>query len=187
MCRFLTGSARLEQTEKRRIWKLLDNEVFKTNNGSLCLVPRNMLSDNYTIPLAVAVIAGSPVDFDTRCSHLHDLACFGHSIIEITLTEKELRDLEYLRYSDKNRMWICEDIPKEYLKIRKVSKIEADNLLYECMRASWVPSISCIIIRLGVIFNIGWLLDFIFKKVLDFDLDRIYEEDYWKERVYVNR
>lgn len=185
MCKFLTGSARLQQTEKRRIWKLLDNELFKANNDCIYIVPRNMLTDNYTIPLITAFIAGSPVDFDTRASHLHDLACFGHSVIEVSLTEKELRDEGYLRYSDKNKMWVCEDIPKEYLKVREIGKFEANNLLYECMEVSGVPFLSRIIIRIGVCFNFSYYLDSLFNKVLDFNLDRIYEENYWEENVYV--
>jgi hypothetical protein len=185
MCRFLTGPARIQQTKKRRIWKLFDNELYKGNDGCIYIVPRSMLTDNYTIPLIVAFIAGSPVDFDTRASHLHDLACFGHAVIEVTLKEHELRDKGFLRYSDKNKMWVCEDIPKEYLRIRKVGKFEANNLLYECMEASWVPLISRIIIRIGVCFNFSFYLDSLFKRVLDFDLDKIYEEDYWENNVYV--
>lgn len=42
MCRFLTGKARLQQTDRRRIWKLLDNEVFKANDDKIYLAPRNM-------------------------------------------------------------------------------------------------------------------------------------------------
>ena len=183
MCRFLTGKARIEQTEKRRIWKLLDNEVFRANDGKLYLAPRNMRTDNYTIPMFVSWIAGSPVDFDTRCSHIHDLCCYCHEALIIDLTKEELEEKGYLRYSIKNKMWICEDIPAEYLKTKKISKIRANNLLYECMEASGVPLLNRIIIRIGVIFNINWHLDILFKRVFKLDLEKIYYEEYWKERL----
>ena len=72
MCKFLTGKARLQQTDKKRIWKLLDNEVYKANDGNIYMAPRNMQTDNYTVPLWAAPLGGSPVDYDTRCSHIHD-------------------------------------------------------------------------------------------------------------------
>ena len=183
MCKFITGKARIQQTEKRRIWKLLDNEVFKANDGTLYLVPRNMQTDNYTIPLWMSWLAGSPVDFDTRCSHLHDFCCTSHRVVLIGLTEKELRDKGYLRYSDKNKMWVCEDIPTEFLKVRKIGKFKANNLLYECMEACSIPFINRVLIRLGTVFNFGWRMDSLFDKILEFDLEKIYDESYWEERV----
>ena len=183
MCKFLTGSARIEQTERKRTWKLLDNEVFKANDGCLYLVPRNMWTDNYTIPLFLSFIAGSPVDFDTRCSHIHDEFCYAHRAIMINLTEKELRDDGYLRYSDKNKMWVCEDIPIKYLRVRKIGKLEANNIFYECMEASGVPFIHRVILRIGVIFNIGWFLDLMFNRLIELELDRIYDEDFWREKL----
>ena len=183
MCKFLTGPARIGQTEKRRIWKLLDNEIFKANDGKLYLAPRNMQTDNYTIPMFVSWIAGSPVDFDTRCSHIHDLCCYCHEALIIDLTEKELRNEGYLRYSDKNSMWVCEDIPSKYLKTEKMSKMKANNLLYECMEASEIPFLNRIIIRIGVIFNLGWFFDLLFDEVFDLDLTSIYDEEYWEEKI----
>lgn len=187
MCKFLTGPARIEQTERRRTWKLLDNEVFKANDGCLYLAPRNMLSDNYSIPLFVAWIAGSPVDFDTRCSHIHDFFCYTHEALMIDLTEKELRDMEYLRYSEKNKMWICENIPEEYLETREIKKFEANNIFYECMETTNVPLMYRILIRLGVIFNLNWYLGLLFKKVFKIDLEKVYDEDYWKEKIDARR
>ena len=183
MCRFLTGKARLQQTDKRRVWKLLDNEVYKSKEGILYMAPRTMQTDNYTIPCWIAFIAGSPVDYDTRCSHIHDQFCYNREALIITLTEKELRDKGFLRFSEKNNMWICEDIPSEYLKKRKVGKWEADNMLYECMEAAQEPWLSRILVRIGVLFNIGWIVDLITHKVFELDLNRVYEEEYWDEHV----
>lgn len=183
MCKFLTGPARIQQTERRRTWKLLDNEVFKANDGCLYLAPRNMWTDNYTIPLFVSILAGSPVDFDVRNSHEHDFFCYFHRALIINMTEKELRDEGYLRYSDKNKMWVCEDIPIEFLKTRKIGKIEANNIFYECMEASGVPLFYRVILRIGVFFNIGWIKDSLFDRCLEFDISKIYDENYWKEKL----
>ena len=187
MCKFLTGKARLQQTDRRRVWKLLDNEVFKANDGILYMAPRNMYSDNYTIPLFAAPIAGSPVDFDTRCSHIHDQICYSHEALIINLTEKELRDRGYLRFSDSKNMWVCEDIPAEYLIKREMKKLEANNMLYECMEACKVPLISRVMIRIGTIFNVGWFIDLLTHKVFELDLNRVYEEEYWRENVPIRR
>ena len=183
MCRFLTGKARLQQTEKKRVWKLLDNEVYKANDGRLYLAPRTMQTDNYTIPCWIAWVAGSPVDHDTRCSHIHDQFCYNREALMINLTEKELRDKGYLRYFEKSNMWVCEDIPAEYLAKRKVGKWETDNMLYECMEAANIPFLSRCIIRFGVLFNIGWLIDLWTNKIFELDLDRVYDEKYWDEHV----
>lgn len=183
MCKFLTGSARIQQTNRRRIWRLLDNEVFLSNKGELLLAPRNMLSDNYTIPLWISFIAGSPVDFDTRGSHIHDELCYCREALIINLTVEELKEKGYLRFSEKNNMWVCEDVPAEFLKKRKVTKLEANNILYGCMEASGVPLLNRIIIRLGVVFNIGWFIDYLLGRVFKLDLDRVYTKEYWDENV----
>ena len=95
MGKFLTGKARLQQTDRKRYWKLLDNEVYKDDNGDIYLTPRNMLSDNYTIPMFVAPLAGSPVDFDTRCSHAHDLLCYTHFALLYTHKHKQCHLFEF--------------------------------------------------------------------------------------------
>lgn len=183
MCKFLTGASRIQQTEKRRIWKLLDNEVFKADDGTIHFAPRTMYTDNYTIPLWISWLAGSPVDFDTRGSHIHDQLCYNHEALIINLTEKELKEKGYLRYCRKKRMWICEDVPEEFLTKKKVGKFKANNILYECMEAAGVPLISRIVIRIGVAFNIGWFFDLLTKKVFELELDKVYDEEYWNEHV----
>ena len=183
MCRFLTGNARAQQTDRKRMWKLLDNVVYKADDEELYLAPRNMYTDFYTIPGFVAPIAGSPVDYDTRCCVIHDQVCYSHAALMINLTEKELMDKGYYRYSEKNNMWICEDIPAEFLYTEKKSKFAANNLLYECMEAANVPLLARLKIRLGVIFNVGWHWDLLTNKVFELDLNRVYEENFWRENV----
>ena len=183
MCKFLTGNARAQQTDRKRMWKLLDNVVFLANDKKLYLAPRNMYTDFYTIPGFVAPIAGSPVDYDTRCSSIHDECCFTHEALLITLTEKELRDKGYLRFSEKNNIWVCEDVPAEFLSKRKIGKIETNNILYECMSTVDVPLWDRIKIRAGVVLNIGWHWDLLTHKVFELDLNRVYEESFWRENV----
>lgn len=183
MCRFLTGKSRLQQTNRKRVWRLLDNEVFKADDGNIYIAPRNMLTDNYTIPCWIAWVAGSPVDFDTRASHVHDQICYNHEVLMTTLKEHELIEKGFLRYSDKNKMWVCEDIPVEFLAKRKVGIVFANRMLHECMKAAGVPRFNCIIISIGVYFNIGWHLDILTKKVFVLELDKVYKESYWNEHV----
>ena len=183
MGKFLTGKSRVQQTDRKRIWKLLDNEVYKADDGVIYLAPRSMYSDFYTIPLFVAPIAGSPVDYDARCCFIHDCACYSHQALTITLTEEELREKGYLRYSEKNRMWVCEDVPAEYLAKPKIGKFKANNILYECMKAAGESWFSCILVRLGVALNLMWFVDILLNKVIDLDLNRVYKEEYWRENV----
>ena len=183
MCRFLTGKARVEQTDRKRMWKLLDNELFKADDGKVYMAPRSMYTDFYTIPGFVAPIAGSPVDYDVRCAIIHDLWCYTHEALLVDLTEEELREKGYLRYSEKKIMWVCEDIPAEFLLKRKVGKCETNNMLYQCMEAANVPLLARLKIRLGVVFNVGWHWDLLTNKVFELDLNRVYEESFWRENV----
>ena len=180
MGKFLVGKARVQQTDKKRIWKLLDNEVYKADDGKIYLAPRTMYSDFYTIPSWTAVIAGSPVDYDARASFVHDILCYCHESLLINLTEEELKEKGYLRYSEKVGMWVCEDVPPEYLAKEKISKCKANNILYECMRAAGENLLSCIIVRLGTSMNLRWQLNEWFDNVLELDFTRIYDEEYWR-------
>lgn len=184
MGKFLTGPVRIQQTCRKRVWKLLDNELFLDDDGSICLAPRNFYTDNYTIPMWVSIIAGSPVDWATAPSHIHDLACDTRSVLKVKLTEEELKALGYLRYSSKNEMWVCEDIPINFLYTEKVNKLQANNLLYRCMKACDIPTLNRTIIRLGVCFNIGWYIDYWLGRVFDLDLEQVYNEKYWNEKVW---
>ena len=180
MGKFLVGKARVQQTDKKRIWKLLDNEVYKADDGKIYLAPRNMYSDFYTIPYLVMPIAGSPIDYDARSCHLHDALCYAHEALLINLTEEELKEKGYLRYSEKVGMWVCEDVPPEYLAKEKVSKCKANNILYESMRAAGESLISCILIRVGVAANLRWFINEWLDNVLELDFNRVYDEEYWR-------
>lgn len=186
MGKFLTGVARIQQTDKKRVWKVLDNELYMDDDGTIYLVPRNFYTDNYTIPTWIAWLGGSPVDNDVRGSHLHDLCCDCHSAIKVNLTTDELLKLDLLRCKSKTGMWICENIPEQYLEIIPKTKKEANDLLYRCMKAAGSAKRDRYVTRAGVCFNIGWFIDKWQGKVFDIELDKIYTEEFWRTHVWYN-
>ena len=48
--KWLTHKSRLEQTDECNDWILLDNEIYKDDDGSIYITPRNYKTDNYTVP-----------------------------------------------------------------------------------------------------------------------------------------
>lgn len=199
MGKFLTDSVRLEQTKKTRIFRTLDNELYKDDDGTIYIVPRYFQTDNYTIPLIVSFIGGSPVDYPVECSHLHDEMCYFWKAVYVTLTEEELREKGYYRYSEHREMWVCDDIPQEFLAVKTVSKFQANNLLYRTMKASNVPFSKRALVRTGVALNLMWYLRKtvnwlschklfprltafllnIVDKIEPLDLNRFYDKDFW--------
>lgn len=183
MGRFLTQKVRMEQCHQRRYWHTLDNELYKDDDGTIYIVPRHFKTDNFTIPSWVAFLAGSPVDFRVEPSHVHDIQCDFHKVIYVILTEEELKEKGYLRFSEKRQLWVCENIPKEFLATKPISKAEANNMLWRSLGATSIPMINRILIRAGVTFNIGWIIDSLLHRVPEVDLDRFYDLDYWEETV----
>ena len=183
MGKFLTQKVRLEQCHERRYWHTLDNELFQDDDGTIYIVPRYFKTDNYTIPMFAAIIGGSPVDFRVEPSHLHDQICLATKGVYTTLTKEELIEKGYYRFSEKRQLWVCEDIPKEYLAQRSFTKKQANDILWRALCATNTPLINRVIIRLGTIFNIGWYWAAITGKFVDFNFDRFYDRDYWEELV----
>ncbi len=179
MGQYLTNKVRLEQTSKKRVFRILDNELYKDDDGTIYIVPRFFCTDNYTIPLWVSFIGGSPVDYRVEPSHLHDLACYSFYVVYTILNEDELKEKGYYRYSTSRQLWVCENIPKEYLSMKKVSKKEANDLLYRAMKAAGIPLLKRIIVRIGVFFNIGWFIIKFKKSQFILDLDNFYEQSFW--------
>ena len=179
MGRYLTQKVRIEQTNKTRIFRTLDNELYKDDDGTICIVPRYFQTDNYSIPLWISVIGGSPVDYRIEPSHEHDIQCIFHKLIYVTLTEEELLEKGYYRFSEHRQLWVCEDIPKEYLAVKPVSKFQANNMLYRGMRSVGTPLYKCCVVRAGVACNLQWYIDSWKKEVPPVDLDRFYDYDYW--------
>lgn len=146
----------------------LNNQVYY-NNGNAYLIPRGLISDNYTIPLGI-----NKSKLDVRPSHLHDIACKYHQLILIDLPirymEKNfLEDIEI----DGNDITICRDIPIECLKTIKVDFNTANNLLKEAMEDANIPKKYCRLYRFAVNFNLNWL----FTGKDNINLDKLYRDN----------
>lgn len=154
--KFLTSHSRLEKMPEPNKWKLIDNELFQDEDGTIYLTPRNYISDNYTIPDWVAWLGGNKSKWDCRPAHLHDFGCQYHQLIKVTLNESELRRLRFLR--PHNGKMICEDIPLQYLSLVPITKWQIDCMFKRAMKATKsIPSRVCNLYRGGVFFNFGWL------------------------------
>lgn len=169
--KWLTCKSRLEQSDVPNKWYLLDNEVYRDEDGQIYLVPRGYLTDNYTIPDWIAWLAGCKSKFDVRPSHIHDFGCQYHQLIRVVLSERDLKRKGYLRCNEDGKV-VCEDIPVKYLSLVPVTKWEIDCLFKRAMKATgkisaWTYSLY----RSGVFFNIGWLGDH-----PPYDLTKIYNE-----------
>ena len=185
MGKFLTQKVRLEQCHERRYWHTLDNELFQDDDGTIYIVPRHFKTDNYTIPMFASILGGSPVDFRVECSHIHDEICDSTTGVYVTLTVNELLEKGYYRFSEHRQLWVCEDIPKEFLAKKKFTKGQCNDLLWRALCATNTPWINKVIIRLGTIFNIGWYWLSITKHFVNLDLDRFYDKEYWEDVVPV--
>lgn len=154
--KWLTSNSRLEKAPKPNKWLLVDNEVFQDEDGAIYLVPRNYVSDNYTIPDWLAWLGGNRSKYDPRPAHIHDFGCQYHQLIRITINESELRRLRLLKAH--NGKLICEDVPIEYLELVSIEKWEVDCLFKRAMKATGsIPKWVYNLYRGGVFFNLGWL------------------------------
>lgn len=169
--KWLTDKSRIEQSNETNNWYLLDNELYKDEDGSIYLVPRNYKTDNYTIPDWVAWLGGNKSKWDVRPSHVHDFGSQFKQLIRVKLTEQGLKKLRFLKtHNDKV---VCEDIPRCFLEIVPVTKWEIDCLFKRAMKATGqMPARVYNLYRCGVFFNFGWL-----GKHPAFDLNKIYTKE----------
>lgn len=159
---FITDMPRMAHTGINGTWKILDNQLVLDEDGTLYLVPRNFLTDNYTIPNWIAWAVGSGDDRDVCPSHFHDFGCWFHSMVKVHVTLDFLKEhnlvREYLCKDGKMRT-ICEDIPMQYLSVVPMKKSEVDNLFKRLMLATGhISEMSATILRIGVFFNLNWWL-----------------------------
>ena len=167
--KWITDNSRIEKLSEANKWRMIDNELFQDEDGSIYLTPRNYETDNYTIPDWVAWLGGNKSKWDIRPSHIHDFGCQYHQLIRVKLNETGLRRLRYLRVN-KNKL-ICEDIPTKFLELIPVTKWEIDCLFKRAMKATGtIPARVYNLYRGGVFFNFGWL-----GKHPPYDLNKIYE------------
>lgn len=172
MGRFITAKARIEQVDYKDYWKTIDNELFMDDDESLILTPRYLWTDGYTFPNFVMAILGGKNSIDTRPCHGHDCGCRFHELLYVNMSLAELKLHGYVR-THKDKV-VCEDIPLEYIDVKKVSKSTVDNLLKRMMLACDIPRWKINVIRFGVFFNLNWWLKTGKKSILTFD---IYNED----------
>ena len=169
---FITDKARIQQVDKLGYWKTIDNELYLDDNGELLLTPRYFWSDGYTFPTWVMPIIGDKHKFDVRPAHEHDLNCRFHEKITVKLSITALKIKGYIREHD--GMLICEDIPMEYLKIKRISKKEADDYFNSMMKSCGIPKWVRLVLRFGVIFNLNWYFRTGKRSISSYN---IYEED----------
>ena len=152
---FLTAKSRIEQTDTKNYWKLVDNELYMSNDGTISITPRYFWTDGYSFPYFIMPFIGDRNSLDVRPAHAHDLFCRFHQRIIVDLSLKELIEKGYLH--DHNGIIVCEDLPKYTLNIIKIKKTKADDLIKEMMLSCKIPEKICNIIRFGVFFNFNWL------------------------------
>ena len=171
--RFITAKSRIEQTEDG-YWRTIDNELYCDEDGKIYITPRYLWTDGYTFPGLVMAILGDKNFYDARPAHGHDICCRFHEVIEVELTVAQLKEKGYLRVTKTSGKVICENIPMEYLSIKKVSKTWTDNFLFRMMKACEVPVVQRVLIRFGVFFNLNWWLKTGRKSLFEYE---IYEDD----------
>lgn len=168
---FLTDNARIEQTDKAGIWKTLDNQLYKDEDGSIYLVPRYYLTDNYTIPDWLAWLGGNKSKWDVRPSHFHDFGCAYRKLIKVNLNETQLRMRRLLHV--KNNRVVCENIPIKWLEVVSVDKWFIDCMFKRMMIDTYnIPKWRVNMMRFAVFFNVGWLANY----NKDINLEEIYND-----------
>jgi len=185
----LTYKSRIQQIGDGNKFVLIDNEVFATNKG-IILAPLYLLTDNITFINNTFV--------DVRASHIHDIGCATHKIIVSDLTEKDLLEKKLLYLNEKATereqkflkelqaakkydgdtsvmVFVCEDIPAEYLKIVDVDFSEINQYFKQMLRCTGVSDLKTNVMGTSVYLNVGWCLkstkpmltaDRIFKDIL---------------------
>jgi len=149
--KFLTEPARIQQLPAKGMYRVLDNELYKDEDGFIYLVPRGFETDNFTWL--------NSSDYDIRCSHFHDVGCKYHQVIKLKwyLNEDTLKSNKYLRIH--KGKFICEDIPAKFLKVEDVSGHWINNMFYRMLKAADcppTPKYIQLLYRAGVSFNLGW-------------------------------
>ncbi len=171
MGKFLTAPARTEQVGYHK-YRLIDNELYKDDDGEIYLAWRNYITDNFTWL--------NSNGYDTRCAHIHDVGCEYKSVIKVKLNESQLRLWHFLITKD-NKI-ICKNIPSQFLEVCPITGNQINNLFYRMLKSADAPPtpkfIQCAY-RAGVALNLKWFLP-IKRKI---DLTKIYDKD-WNNAQY---
>lgn len=149
MGKFLTSPARIEQLPQKGMYRVIDNELYRDDDGSIYLVWRGFETDNFTWI--------NSNDWDTRCSHGHDVGCLHHQVVRVKLNENQLKMLRLLHV--KHDKMVCENIPVKFLEVVDVSGHWINNLFYRMLRDAdcpKTPKYIQLLYRTGVALNFGW-------------------------------
>lgn len=167
MGKFLTTSSIKQQLPQKGLYKLLTNELYQDDDGSIYLAWRGFQTDDFSWLNAE--------DWDTRCAHGHDVGCKYHQVVRVKLSAAQLKTLGYLH--TENGEVVCEDLPVELLKVKDVSGHWINNLFYRMLRDADCPKTPICtqwLYRAGVAFNLNWFKSG--KKKIE--LDKLYNEDW---------
>jgi hypothetical protein len=170
MGKFLTSGSSKKQTNKKGMYYLTDNELYQDDDGSIYLAWRGYPTDDFTWIDAE--------NWDTRCSHIHDVGCSCGQLVKVRLNEQGLRNLHYLHA--KNDEIICEDIPSQFLQVVPITGHQVNNLFYRMLRDADCPQTPKYIqyaYRTGVCFNFGWF----YGKKIPIDLNKLYNKE-WNDQ-----
>ena len=150
---FITEPSRVEPTNIANYSRMLDNEVYMSNDGKISITPRYFWTDGYSGPKLIRTLIKNK-NLDLRPAHGHDLFCRFHQRLFVDLTLYQLRYKGYIHeYNDKI---ICEDIPDKYLHAEIINKKTANDLMKEMMLACNFSISQTSLIRLGICFNFNW-------------------------------
>lgn len=174
MGEFLTSKSRIGQTAIEGIWYTLDNQLYKDDDGSIYLAPRNTLTDGYTIPAIFHFIAGGMFAHDVRACVQHDFECYYHKALKLKFNIFQLKKSRLLHYSNKQDLWICEDIPLQFIDIIDTTFDETNSRFRRMLKCiDNIPKWQKKLIGDAVNLNVGWL-----KEPHKLHTDRIYRIDY---------
>ena len=149
---WLTDKSPILQSDIPNKIETLYNQIYY-HKGNAHLIPRGLISDNYTIPLGI-----NKSKWDARAAHLHDIACKYHQVILVNLSLPTIVDdyLEDIVIDDKD-ITVCKDIPIEYLSVVNINFKDTNDLLKAAMISSEIPNKYCKLYRFAVNFNLNWL------------------------------
>lgn len=170
MGKFLTTPAITQQLPFRGLYELCINELYKDDDGKIYLAWRLFRTDDFTWINAE--------DWDTRCSHGHDVGCKYHQVVRVKLSEQQLRKLRLL-YVHNDKV-LCHDIPEKYLEVVDVSGTWINNLFYRMLRDADCPKTPKYVqwaYRAGVALNLNWFRTG--KKKID--LSKLYSAEWNQE------
>lgn len=158
---FLTAKAEMTQTNKPGIWKTLHNQLYLDKDGQIYLVPKNYLTDGYTIPLWISWLGGGKMQWDIRCAIQHDFECQYHQelIVKLSLAELCRKQLLKKHITSENKLIvICKDIPLEFLEVNNTTFKKANDKFKRMMKSTnSIKPWRINLMRFAVNFNIGWI------------------------------